>query len=228
MIRRWQRRMSWIKSSLDHRLLIEQGQAHLACPKPQTDLWFGVLETTRLTIRPFRPDDLEATAEIWNYPDAERKDLLEWTMAEYRLLSRLHQPPYGDRGVELKATGKLVGSVGLVPCLNAFGLLPGFYETTGQPEATCSTTEMGLYWEFAPQHRRQGYATEAGNRLIDYAFRTLRLERIIAETDHDNLASQGVMRRLGMQIYLNPHPEPPWLQVVGLLKNPNCRIEPRL
>jgi len=37
-----------------------------------------------------------------------------------------------------------------------------------------------------------------------------------------NLGSQGVMRRLGMQILRNPYPEPVWLQVAGVLKNPVC------
>ena len=181
-----------------------------------------ILETSRLYIRPFKPDDLEATAGFWEYPKIYREELLAWSQAENKLLSRLHQPPYGDRAVVLKNTGRLIGSAGLVPCLNAFGLLPGFYATPSWPESCCNTTEMGLYYEFAPAYWRQGYATEAARGLIDYAFNTLRLERIIAETDFDNLASQGVMRRLGMQILRNPYPEPVWLQVAGVLKNPVC------
>jgi RimJ/RimL family protein N-acetyltransferase len=181
-----------------------------------------VLETPRLRIRPFRPEDLAASADILPYPEDERRDLLEWTMAEYRLLSWLHQPPFGDRAVELKATGQLIGSVGLVPCLNAFELLPGFSAAPGNPEAYCNNAELGLYWELAPAHRRQGYATEAAGALIEYAFGNLRLKRILAETDFDNTASQGVMRKLGMQILRNPHPEPVWLQVVGVLHNPAC------
>ena len=187
------------------------------------NLAMPVLETSRLTIRPFSAADLEATADILHYPEAERRDLLDWTVAEYKILARLHQPPLGDRAVELKANGELVGAVGLVPALNAFGMLPGFYATTGLPETTCNTPEYGLYWEIAPQHRRLGYATEAASGLIDYAFQSLRLERIIAETDYDNLASQSVMRRLGMHILHNPYPEPPRLQVVGVLWNPACR-----
>ncbi len=182
-----------------------------------------VLETARLYIRPFAADDLEASAGFWEYPETEREELLAWSQAENKLLARLHQPPYGDRAVELKDTGQLIGSAGLVPCLGAFGLLPGFYPAACQPDSYCNTTVMGLYYEFSPAYRRQGYASEAAGSLIDYAFNTLRLERIIAETDFDNLASQGVMRRLGMQILRNPYPEPAWLQVVGVLKNPACR-----
>ncbi len=56
---------------------------------------------------------------------------------------------------------------------------------------------------------------------MNYAFDTLRVRRIVATTEHDNAGSQGVMRRLGMRLERNPFPEPPWLQVVGVLDNPS-------
>ena len=37
------------------------------------------------------------------------------------------------------------------------------------------------------------------------------------DTDYPNLASQGVMRRLGVRLERNPQSEPPWLQMVGVL-----------
>jgi RimJ/RimL family protein N-acetyltransferase len=46
------------------------------------------------------------------------------------------------------------------------------------------------------------------------------LATVIATTRYDNLASQRVMERLGMRVERNPHPEPPWFQVVGTLDNP--------
>jgi hypothetical protein len=53
--------------------------------------------------------------------------------------------------------------------------------------------------------------------LVDYAFGTLRIRRLIAATAEENVASMGVMRKLGMRLDRNPLPEPPWLQVVGVL-----------
>ena len=44
--------------------------------------------------------------------------------------------------------------------------------------------------------------------------------RLIATTEHANSSSQAVMRRLGMRILENPHPEPAWLQTVGILDRP--------
>jgi ribosomal-protein-alanine N-acetyltransferase len=72
-----------------------------------------VLETSRLYIRPFTTDDLEATAGFWEYPETEREELLAWSQAENKLLARLYQPPYGDRAVVLKDTSRLIGAAGL-------------------------------------------------------------------------------------------------------------------
>ena len=38
-------------------------------------------------------------------------------------------------------------------------------------------------------------------------------------TNYDNAASIGVMRRLGVAIERNPLPEPPYMQIVGVLEN---------
>ena len=55
--------------------------------------------------------------------------------------------------------------------------------------------------------------------MIDAAFTRLRLGRIVATTDYDNIASQGVMRNLDMRIERNPMAEPKWMQIVGILEN---------
>ncbi len=74
-------------------------------------------------------------------------------------------------------------------------------------------------------HQNLGYASEAARAMIDYAFGQLKLRRILACTEYDNLASQGVMRKLGMTPLRNPHTEPPWLQIVGLLENRNLTTQ---
>jgi RimJ/RimL family protein N-acetyltransferase len=78
-----------------------------------------------------------------------------------------------------------------------------------------------LYYALSPARHRRGYATEAVRAMIDYAFRRLRLRRIIATTTYNNEASMGVMRKVGMCIEKNPFPDPPWLQVVGVLEAPS-------
>ncbi len=115
----------------------------------------------------------------------------------------------------LKASDQLIGSVGLVPCVDVYSQLPSL---GGTPNCL-ATAEVGLLWLIDPAQQGQGYATEAAQRLIDYAFTEMRLKRLIATTEHDNLASQAVMRKLGMRVEQNPFPDPPWLQTVGILEN---------
>jgi [ribosomal protein S5]-alanine N-acetyltransferase len=55
--------------------------------------------------------------------------------------------------------------------------------------------------------------------MIAFAFRELRVARIIATTEYDNAASMAVMRRLEMRIERNALPDPLWLQIVGILDN---------
>ena len=129
----------------------------------------------------------------------------------------MHQPPYGDRAIVLKANGEVIGSVGYVPCLNPFDQIPEL-RSSSEPSGHY-TTEFGMFWAIDPKHQRQGYATEAARAMIVHAFGELRLKRVIATTDYANAASQAVMRKAGMTLTRNPLPEPRWLQVVGVLEN---------
>jgi RimJ/RimL family protein N-acetyltransferase len=191
-----------------------------------------VLETKRTSIRPFVLDDLEAVHQLLDVElsdgnstssdddtMAERRRWLQWTILNYEQLAKLHQPPYGDRAVIQKSTGRLIGACGYVPLLNAFEKLPYFAASGQDRQSVWVTTELGLYYAISPGCQRRGYATEAAQGLIAYAFERLRAKRVIATTDHDNRGSIGVMKKLGMRIETNPHPEPPWLQVVGILEN---------
>lgn len=186
------------------------------------------LETARLVIRPFVHDDLTALDRVlqaaWNVRPAQREaqrarheSYLRWLVLNHIELAALDQPPYGERAICLRSNGMVIGSVGVVPSLLPFGLLPGYPVSGGSP---FSFPEVGLYWAIDPAQQRQGYATEAARAVVDFAFAHLNLARIVATTEYDNEASMAVMGKLGMQILRNPTGEPPWLQVVGLLNHP--------
>jgi ribosomal-protein-alanine N-acetyltransferase len=147
----------------------------------------------------------------------ERRSWLEWLILNQEWFPKLHQPPYGERAVMLKAANSLIGAVGYVPCLDRFEQLPSF--GAGSQALGYATPEFGLFWAIDPKYQCRGYATEAARAMIEHAFAELRLKRIIATTEYDNHASQVVMRKLGMRLERNPLPEPPWLHVVGLLEN---------
>lgn len=187
------------------------------------------LETDRLVIRSFILEDLLIIHRILDQTFGagdkvdnetallERRSWLQWSILNQEWFPQLHQPPYGDRAIILKVTGELIGSVGYVPLLDVYEQFPELANPTSPSRYT--TAEFGLFWEIDPLHQRQGYATEAAQAMIEYAFKQLRLKRIIATTEYSNVASQGVMQKLGMKIACNPLPHPSWLQVVGILEN---------
>lgn len=57
--------------------------------------------------------------------------------------------------------------------------------------------ELG-YWVAVP-HWGRGYATEAAAAMVDYAFGTLGLRRVVAHCLTRNVASARVMEKVGMQ-----------------------------
>ena len=103
----------------------------------------------------------------------EQAEWLQWTILNYKQLAKLNQPPYGNRAIILKATGTLVSSCRYAPALNAFEQIPVFkyYEQSGKP-GHCST-EFGLFYAISPSYQQQGYAFEAVQELIRYAFKQL-------------------------------------------------------
>ena len=78
----------------------------------------------------------------------------------------------------LSATDRLIGHGGL-------NFVPEFDETE-------------VLWALHPDAWGQGYATEVARAALAYGFETLGLDLIFAITLPDNLASQAVMKRLGL------------------------------
>ncbi len=187
-------------------------------------LTMEAIQTDRLTIRPFRMDDLDQIHHIldidlkWEALSLpEREEWLRWAVLNEFQLARLYQPPYGDRAVTIRDTDTIIGSVGLVPSFGPFDQLAYFKERP-KPHAL-NRPEIGLFWVLDPAYQGHGFATEAATALIEYAFGELHLKQIIATTEYTNQRSQAVMHRLGMAIEKNPFPDPPWFQVVGILEN---------
>jgi len=183
------------------------------------------LKTSRLRIRPFVTADLDAVTRLLDdcfgtSPRDERKEWLEWSVRNYPALAKLGQPPYGDYAVATKDDDQLVGSVGLVPSFGPFDQLPVFRSNVGAVPSGLFRPEMGLFWAIAPVYRRLGYAAESAAALANFAFETLRVARLVATTEHDNVALIGVMRKIGMSVETNPEKAPEWFQAIGVMFNP--------
>ncbi len=184
------------------------------------------LHSHRLHIRYFEQKDLENCyqfkTQVFKMKPAlsEVQGWLRWTIDSYRELASLFQPPYSDYAIELKPDGEFIGSVGIVPSVVPWGVLEN---TAAVGHHSLLKPEVGLFWGIMPAFRRQGYASEAAAAVIHYLFAEWNLQQVVATTEYDNIASQKTMEKLGMTLYRNPAPEPPWCQVVGRIKNPKLR-----
>lgn len=185
------------------------------------------LQGDRVAVRPLEASDLQACHDLydeigWSDPRlsaaenlALRRDWLDWTLRSYDQLAALHQPPYGERAIIDHDQG-FVGLVGIVPRLEPFERLPGL---GGRPGAR-RTPEIGLFWAVRPGCQGRGYATAAAGLVSAWLFDVLGVAKILAGTEADNVASIGVMRRLGMRIEVNPGPPSPGFDVTGILETP--------
>jgi RimJ/RimL family protein N-acetyltransferase len=152
-----------------------------------------VLTSRRLRLRRWKLDDAEAAAEIfgasevaqWLTPAMSRvpnattmRSVLEVWLAEVDRLV----PPLGRWAVELATEGQpgpVVGAVALLP-------LP--------PEGE----DAEIAWQTGPQHQGHGYATEAADTLIRWAF-SVGLPEVFAVSRPGNRAGARVAERLGME-----------------------------
>ena len=139
------------------------------------------LESERLVLRPLTLDDAEALYEFKSDEQTTRyiyephQDLTRTlnSMANYYL-----KEPIGKYAVVLKETNKVIG---------IFEFRVHEHNKSGEIGYTLDSR----YWG-------HGYMTEAGKRILEFAFNDLQLERVFAEHDTNNVASGKVMQRLGM------------------------------
>jgi RimJ/RimL family protein N-acetyltransferase len=142
------------------------------------------VETQRLCLRMFTPDDLDALALLYGDPDvvkyiatgkpASREE------AEYhlgRLIKYWQEHDFGRWAMTLKPSGRFIGYCGMA-----------MYE--GRHE---------LMYALSKQYWGSGYATEAVRATLRYGFEELKLEVIAAATHKQNTASQNVMKKVGMR-----------------------------
>ena len=136
-----------------------------------------LLETPRLYLREFLPDDAGGLHEILG--DAETMRYSEPAYSFEKTQRFLNDFCIGQKGglaAVQKESGKVIGYI-LFKALE-----PDVYE---------------LGWFFHRACWRRGYAFEACSHLIEYAFRVLHAQTIMAETI-DRARSVPLMEKLGM------------------------------
>ncbi len=65
--------------------------------------------------------------------------------------------------------------------------------------ASVENSKGEIGWSMHPDFAGKGYASEAARAVLELAFRTLSLHRVVAELDPRNDASIALCKRLGMR-----------------------------
>lgn len=150
------------------------------------------LETDRLRLRPFSPDDAGFVLDVLG-----RADVVRWLDdGEPQLLSDLDaarakiavwadlEPPLHQWAIEVRDTGEVVGWVCLVP-------VPG----SAGPD---SEALIQVGWTLHPDARGHGWATEAAQAVIAHAHAS-GIEEVRVLMMIDNEASVRVAERLRLR-----------------------------
>jgi RimJ/RimL family protein N-acetyltransferase len=148
------------------------------------------LETERLILRPWEDRDRAPMAAIMGdatvrrfYPQKLTPEETSAQLDHHIEMARQHG--LGVAAAELRATGELVGLVGLA-------VLPDMMR-----EAIPNHPQVEIGWVFAERFWGQGLAPEGARAWLDYGW-SIGLPEIVAFTATINLPSQRVMQKIGM------------------------------
>lgn len=146
-----------------------------------------VLETDRLILREWREEDREhfarmnADAMVMEFlPRALDRKASDKLMERFKGHFKKHG--FGLFALESKDSGEFIGFVGL--------------ENVSFEASFAPAVEIA--WRLDYEFWGRGYATEAGRRVLQYAFDDLKLKEVVAFTVHDNERTIRIMEKIGM------------------------------
>jgi ribosomal-protein-alanine N-acetyltransferase len=146
-----------------------------------------ILETERLVLRRFLPEDLDALfgfysdPEVTRYiPDAPRSYEETRKELEWFLEGHPRFPELGLWATIHKGTGQFIGRCGLIP-----------WTIEGQHEVEVAFALARDYWG-------QGLASEVATALVEYGYSRLGLRRLICVIEPQHQASIRVASKIGM------------------------------
>jgi 3-dehydroquinate dehydratase/shikimate dehydrogenase len=145
------------------------------------------LKTIRLILRPWRESDLEPFAKLNGDPKAMEcfpapLSRTESDALAKRIQDKMEEQGWGLWAVEVPDIAHFIGFIGLGEV----------------PFAAPFTPAVEAGWRLLPEHWGKGYAVEGAKAAIDFGFKTLKLDEIVAFTAVTNARSRRVMEKLGM------------------------------
>jgi RimJ/RimL family protein N-acetyltransferase len=177
--------------------------------------WF---ETERLLLRRFSTSDEAIHSIFYSDPELSRGFSGPKTLEEVRkwLVFRQLEGASDDLGfwaIVRKQDSALLG----------FGALqyyvPWWLVIEAEQGDPFNRIEVELDCALGRAHWDQGYATEAGDALVEHAFAQLRIPRLVTAVDGDDTRAIDLLRRLGFRLRRNLHPTEGEGAVVGVLEN---------
>lgn len=147
-----------------------------------------MIETARLILRQWQPEDYASFAQMSKNPQVMQyfPKLLNRTESDAfidKVKAIIELKGWGFWAVELKETQQFIGFVGLHDQPTQFSFSP--------------CVEIG--WRLDQAFWGKGYAPEAANAALAFAFDQLKLEKVVSFTTLDNKKSQKVMEKIKMR-----------------------------
>ena len=149
-----------------------------------------MIETHRLILRPFQPEDAADVLEYLKNPTVNCfacMKLQDMAQAQAAVAERMQDSAY-YLAITLKDSGKVIGEIFAHP-------------KTSQPDGTEHLTQdtFSPCWMLHPDFQGKGYAYEAAHAYFDHLFHHMGARRIYAYTEDYNLPSQNLCKKLGMR-----------------------------
>jgi len=149
------------------------------------ELFFPVIETERLTLKPLVIDDSKSLLEIFSDPEVMKY----WNTAPWTKIPDAFDFINNSKDSMLRQESIILG-IYLKPTDELAGKCMLFNYDKESKRAEIGFGLIRSCWG-------KGYISEAGESLIQYGFNSLRLRRIEAEIDPDNRSSAKVLEKLG-------------------------------
>ena len=147
------------------------------------------LETERLILRKFKPDDLESFHDNWSIDELTHQ--YDWyfnlkTIDDTKkyienVIERYNYNNYYNWVIVLKDTNEVIGHIGVNKIMKVHGYI-----------------EIG--YSLSSKYFKQGLMTEALNKIIDFFINDVQVRIIEGTCISENIASINLMKKVGMNL----------------------------
>jgi len=172
-----------------------------------------MIETPRLFLRPFAPDDLDEFALLCADPDVMRYiangEPQSRERAEMRfnaLLKHWNDHEFGLWAAITKAGTEFIGFCGL--------------------QYLDNTREIEVGYRLAKSFWGMGLATEAAKASLRFGFEELGLDRVVAVVQPENIASWRVIEKIGLRYVKNARFYQTDVKYYAITREEYCPDEP--